>query len=194
MSAGQVAFSNGENYNYMMRRKEGRGCRGLIGKGTLSLWLALAFAAGLIFFFGFKEIQFYLVPSASMEPTLMQSDYIGGFAVEPGELKRGDIVVFTSGRRDDFYVKRIIGLPGDTLAIFAGFVYINGRWLDEPYVTHRGAEIVAPLEVPDGHMFILGDNRTNSVDSRKFGPVSTSLIEARVSFIYNPIRRMGGVE
>ena len=177
-----------------MRAKEGRGCRGLIGKGTLSLWLTLAFAAGMVFFFNFKEIQFYLVPSASMEPTLMRSDYIGGFVVEPGELERGDIVVFTSGWRGDFYVKRIVGLPGDTLAIFDGFVYINDRRLDEPYVAHRGGESIDPLKVPDGQMFIMGDNRTNSEDSRKFGPVSTSLIEARVSFIYNPISRMGGVE
>ncbi len=164
------------------------------GKGTLSLWLTLAFAVGIVFFFHFKGIQFYLVPSSSMEPTLMQSDYIGGFDVEPGELLRGDIVVFTGGRTDDFYVKRIVGLPGDTLAILRGFVYINDRRLDEPYVKHRGGESIGPLGIPDDHVFIMGDNRTNSVDSRKFGPISTSMVEARISFIYSPISRMGGVE
>jgi signal peptidase I len=156
--------------------------------------LTLAFAAGLIFFFDQKGIQFFLVPSASMEPTLVQSDYIGGFNVEPGELRRGDIVVFTSGRKDDFYVKRIVGLSGDTLAIRRGFVYINGHKLDEPYVTHRGGKSFKRRRIPVDHVFIMGDNRTNSVDSRKFGPVSTSQIEARISFIYSPINRMGGVE
>lgn len=162
-------------------------------KSNLSLWLTLAFAVGVIFFFDLKGIQFYLVPSASMEPTLMNADYIGGFKVEPSELERGEIVVFTSGREDNYYVKRVIGLPGDTLAIFQGFVYINGRRLDEPYVLHRGGESLPPVKVPDDHVFIMGDNRTNSVDSRRYGPVSTGLLEARVSFIYNPIRRMGPV-
>jgi signal peptidase I len=129
-----------------------------------------------------------------MQPTLMQSDYIGGFAVEPGKLRRGDIVVFTSGRKDDFYVKRIVGLPGDTLTVLHGFVYINDRRLDEPYVKHRGGKGIRPRRIPDDHVFIMGDNRTNSVDSRKFGPVSTSLIETRISFIYSPLSRMGGVE
>ena len=123
-----------------MRSEEGKGCRALIGKGTLTLWLSLAFAAGLLFFFDYMEIQFYLVPSASMEPTLMQSDYIGGFEVKAEDLRHGDIVVFTSGKKDDFYVKRIVGLPGDTITILRGFVHINGQKIEEPYVEHRGGK------------------------------------------------------
>lgn len=176
-----------------MRARTDRGGRKLRDKSTLSLWLALAFAGGIIFLFQIKGIQFYLVPSDSMEPTIMRSDYIGGFSVEPTELRRGDIVVFSSGIEDDFYVKRVIGLPGDTLGIFHGSVYINGQKSDEPYVIHRGNKSLQPLKVPEGHVFIMGDNRTNSVDSRRYGPVSVNRLEARVSFIYNPIDRMGWI-
>ena len=177
-----------------MQSEQSKGCRALIGKGTLSLWLALAFAAGLLYFFESKGIQFYLVPSASMEPTLMESDYIGGFDVKAEELRHGDIVVFTSGKEGDFYVKRIVGLPGDSIAIVRGLVYLNGHSLDEPYIAYRGWENIEPLKIPDNRVFIMGDNRTNSVDSRELGPVPTGLIEAKISFIYSPLNRVGGVE
>ena len=164
-------------------------------KGSLSLWLTLALAVGLVILFDVKGIQFYLVPSDSMDPTLMRSDYIGGFEVEPDELERGDIVVFSGATYDeDFYVKRVVGLPGDRLAIRKGVVYIDGRKLEEPYVSHRGKENFRAVKIPDGRIFIMGDNRTNSIDSRKFGPVSMRQVEARISFIYNPISRMGIIE
>lgn len=162
-------------------------------KSRRSLWLALAFLIAVIILFDVKGIKFYLVPSDSMKPTLERSDYIVGFEVKPTELKRGDIVVFTSGYQGDYYVKRVVGMPGETLIILAGYVYINGRLLEEPYVHHRSAENLGPIRVPDGRVFLLGDNRPNSFDSRWFGPVPTSLIESRVSFIYNPISRMGRV-
>ncbi len=163
-------------------------------KDTLSLWLILAFAVGVIFFFNVKGAQFYLVPSDSMEPTLMRSDYIGAFSVKPSELQRGDIVVFISGLEGDFYVKRVIGLPGDVVSISRGIVYINGSKMDEPYVAHREEGDLPPVKIPDGHIFVMGDNRSNSVDSRRHGPISTRLVETRASFIYSPVSRMGRVE
>ncbi|UCD57392.1 MAG: signal peptidase I [Candidatus Hydrogenedentota bacterium] len=162
-------------------------------KSSRSLWLAFVFFVGVIFVFDVKGIEFYLVPSNSMEPTLKRSDYIIGFRLEPSKLQRGDIVVFGSGHKGDFYVKRVVGLPGETLAIVNGFVYINGHQLDEPYVQHRGRENLSQLKVPEDRVFLMGDNRTGSFDSRWFGPVSPNLVEARVSFIYNPIGRMGRV-
>ncbi len=176
-----------------MRSKEFMDHRGAVSRGSLSLWLALAFAASILFFFEVRGIQFYLVPSDSMKPTLMRSDYIGGFEIEPSQLQHGDIVVFTSGYEGDFYVKRVVGLPGDTLRISQGFVYINGSKLDEPYVTHRGKENIKPLEIPKNRIFIMGDNRTNSTDSRRFGPIPARQVEAKVSFIYSPVARMGTV-
>ncbi|GAB4343742.1 MAG: signal peptidase I [Candidatus Abyssubacteria bacterium] len=158
------------------------------------MWLALAFFLAIIYFFNIRGIQFYLIPSNSMDPTLKRSDYIGGFAVELSELERGDIVVFSGGQEDDFYVKRVIGLPGETLAIYNGYVYINGILLEEPYVKNRSTEFRPPIRIPEGRVYVMGDNRVDSVDSRLFGPVPADLIRARVSFIYNPISRMGRVE
>jgi signal peptidase I len=129
-----------------------------------------------------------------MEPTLEKSDYIGGFKISPGELQRGDIVIFFSTVDTAYYIKRIIGLPGETVAIFLGTVYIDGQKLEEPYVGHMVSENFGPLRVPENHIFVLGDNRANSFDSRQFGPISISKVEAKASFIYNPITRIGFIE
>jgi len=162
-------------------------------KSTRGLWLALAFFIGMLYLWEAKDIQFYLVPSASMEPTLKSSDYIMGFGVESSELGHGDIVTFGNEETGGFYVKRVIGLPGDKLAVHNGFIYRNGEKLDEPYVEYRGIEDLPPIEVTKGRVFVAGDNRTNSIDSRKFGPIPTGLIKARIAFIYSPVSRMGRV-
>ncbi|MBI5118699.1 signal peptidase I [Candidatus Poribacteria bacterium] len=162
-------------------------------KRKRSIWLAFVFFAAIIYLFHVKGLRFYLVPSDSMAPTLMKSDYIAGFRANRSDLRRGDIVVFTSGYKGDYYVKRVIGLPGETLAIINGYVYTNGKMLEEPYVMQRGQENLGPIRIPKDRVFIMGDNRTNSFDSRWLGPVATSLIATRVRFIYNPISRMGPV-
>jgi signal peptidase I len=162
-------------------------------KRNRSIWLALVFFAAIIHLFYFRGLRFYLVPSDSMAPTLMKSDYVAGFRANRLDLRRGDVVVFTSGYKGDYYVKRVVGLPGETLAIINGYVYVNGKMLEEPYVKHRGQENLTPIQMPRDRVFIMGDNRTNSFDSRWFGPVPTSLIATRVRFIYNPINRIGPV-
>jgi signal peptidase I len=177
-----------------MRQTGTSGRLKLAVKDNLGAVLALAFAAAIIYLFCAKDIQFYLVPSESMAPTLMRSDYIGGFGVEREDLRRGDIIVYVKDSKDDFYVKRVVGLPGETLAIFNGMVYIDGRMLDEPYVVHRANENMKPVKIPKDRVFMIGDNRLNSEDSRVLGPVWVGMIEARVSFIYSPVSRAGLVQ
>ncbi len=162
-------------------------------KKSVSLWVALCFLIGVFYLFAIKGMKFYLVPSDSMTPTLEKSDYIGGFRINSSEIKRGDVVVFSTGSKEDFYVKRVIGLQGETLSMVDGFVYINGKKLDEPYVENRGTDDFGPITIPDGTVFVMGDNRTDSYDSRYLGPIPTNSLDTKVYFIYNPIDRIGYV-
>lgn len=105
--------------------------------------------------------------------------------------KRGDIIVFTPPMGGpEPYIKRIIGLPGDTVAIHDGSVYINGKRLNEPYLRSdtlwQGSVARTPIKVPEDSVFVMGDNRDNSSDSRVFGPVAISSIIGKAWLAYWP--------
>lgn len=136
----------------------------------------------------FLFIQTYFVSTAlvsgeSMEPTLSDGDYL--LINKYSELERFDVVIFTPPDKPDVqYVKRIIGLPGDTIEYIDNQLYLNGKQVDEPYVdyhtTYDGVQFIENYSldtlfnrdtVPDGHYFVIGDNRDNSRDSRSFGYV-----------------------
>lgn len=105
---------------------------------------------------------------------------------------RGDVIVFhppTSPERD--FIKRIIAEAGDVVEIRMGTVYVNGMELDEPYITHRSRDNLSPTEVPPGHYFVLGDNRTSSTDSRSFGPIPLESIVGMAWFTYWPPSDLG---
>jgi len=109
-------------------------------------------------------------PTPSMENTFMVNDkvFIFRLAYLFSDPKRGDIVVFEApDKPEEDYIKRIIGLPGDTIEIKEGVVYINGEPLEENYLREpMREENFGPVVVPDGHYFMMGDNRNNSHDSR----------------------------
>lgn len=110
-----------------------------------------------------------VVPSSSMETTIMTGDRVIGFrlAYNFSDPKRGDIMIFKfPDDESKLYIKRLIGLPGETVEIYDGNVYIDGEELDEPYLTVRTLGSFGPYTVPEGHYFMLGDNRNNSADSR----------------------------
>lgn len=141
------------------------------------------------FFFSVKQGGFFYIDSESMEPTLQPGDRL--VLVEAGELKRGQVVVF---RREtgkvEFYVKRLVGLPGDRVAVQGGRLYLNGQLQEEPYL--KEAYIIynyGPIQVPPGEYFVLGDNRNNSEDSSVFGCVPAGNIRGRVLGIYWPWSR-----
>ncbi len=128
---------------------------------------------------------------ASMEPTLEQGDRLIGdrISVRFGALERGDIVLL----RDvdgDLVVKRVIGLPGETVAVAAGRTWINRSPLTEGYILKPPRYYLPPLQVPDDTYYVLGDNRNISVDSHYFGPVPRGNIVAKVRYRFWPPSRV----
>ena len=111
--------------------------------------------------------------------------------------RRGEVVVFrVSGEQRRFYIKRVIGVPGDTIVISDGRVYINGIALDEPYLESSVVGSYGPYVVPKDHVFVLGDNRNNSEDSRtpRVGFVAYHMIFGRALWRYWPLARVGSLE
>jgi signal peptidase I len=106
-----------------------------------------------------------------------------------GELKRGDVIIFLYPKdRTKSYIKRIIGLPGETVEIREGKVYINDQILEEPYIDKiydQGQANFPPRRVPEYQYFVMGDNRDNSSDSRYWGTVDQELIKGKYYMTYS---------
>lgn len=132
------------------------------------------------------------IPTSSMESTIMVNDRIiaGRLNYLFSEPKRGDIVVFKYPDDESvLFVKRIIGLPGDTVSVHNGSVFINDTKLDEPYLTTTTVGNFGPYTVPTGSYFMMGDNRNNSKDSRywKNTYVTKDKILGKALFRYYPL-------
>lgn len=144
------------------------------------------------------------VKGASMDPTFNTGDYIFTSKVtyKFRGYNRGDVVVFKSPKNPDIeYIKRIIGLPGDKVMVKDSEVYVNGIKLTESYISAKtnlwengfsknGEEIT----VPDGDLFVMGDNRPRSSDSREFGPVPEETVIGQVFYRYFPSTKMGTID
>jgi signal peptidase I len=151
----------------------------------------------------------YRIPSASMENTLLIGDrvLVDRISWRFSQPERGDIVVFHSPVEQPVLIKRIIGMPGDVISLQGGAVYINGKQLSEPYVrTVNGKpepsepfsnglpwSLQKPFKVPAGSYFLMGDNRTDSGDSREFGPIARGQFVGRAFARYWPPGRIGGL-
>lgn len=130
--------------------------------------------------FGYSS---YAIPSGSMAPTVSPGDYLLTRSLRrPIALRRGMIVTFTHATQNgnaSTWIKRIVGLPGESIRTYtSGRVAINGRMLAEPYINTEGYG-GAPNwrgEIPAGHVFVMGDNRNNSSDSRVFGPIAVDTL------------------
>ena len=111
------------------------------------------------------------------------------FAIRPPV--RGEVVVFSYPRDEtkDF-VKRVVGLPGETVEVRRGTVYIDGEALDEPYLTHRDNSSAREVDLGEDEYYVLGDNRLRSNDSRNWGPVSEDLLLGKVWFVYWPFSEL----
>lgn len=142
-------------------------------------------------------VQAFYIPSGSMEPTLMIGDRIlvAKFVYRLEPVRRGDVIVFRyplNPQRD--FVKRVMGLPGDRVALKDGVVFVGGRALSERgYTIKPDFGNYGPVTVPAHQYFVLGDNRNNSEDSRFFGYVPRGNIVGKATFIYWPLPRLGFV-
>ncbi|MCD6548571.1 MAG: signal peptidase I [Thermodesulfobacterium sp.] len=172
---------------------------------TKSILIALVLALFIRAFI----VQAYKIPSGSMIPTLLIGDYLlvnklaygirnpikNDFIYFRKLPERQEIVVFTYplNKKLDF-IKRVIGLPGDTVEIVNKKVYVNGKLLKEPYVQFNDPEIYpkevsprdnyGPVKVPPGYIFVLGDNRDQSYDSRFWGFVPINYLKGKALIIY----------
>ncbi|HBX68321.1 MAG TPA: signal peptidase I [Chloroflexi bacterium] len=135
------------------------------------------------------------VDGSSMVPTLNNGEFVmvNRLAYKFGAPKHGDVVVFDYPRDpQQEYIKRIIGLPGDFISIKNGYVYVNGLQLIEPYIA-AAPRSQGEWTVPEDHIFVLGDNRNNSQDSRSFGFVAFDQVIGKALFIYWPPTNWGSV-
>ena len=148
-------------------------------------------------------VEAFVVPSGSMRPTIMEGDHLLGskFHYHLWPPHRGDVVVFRPpdaaremGRADATrYVKRVIALEGDEVEVEDGIVRVNGRTLDEPYIAEAPTYAFPRQRVPPGMVFVLGDNRNESLDSHRWGFLPKDALLAHVFARYWPPRRIGGL-
>jgi signal peptidase I len=162
-------------------------------RSVANLALQLAVLALLIAAFFVRLPQ---VSGLSMEPHIRSGEYvlINTFAYRLGSPRRGDIVAFRhDGDARSVFIKRVIGLPGDRIRIDRGRVYLNGVALTEPYVLHPDERSFAETTVQPRTVYVLGDNRAESEDSRLFGPVSDDRLIGRAIAGIWPPHMLGGL-
>ena len=161
---------------------------------TRDLAIALGFALAIIIFL-YQPVK---VEGTSMAPLLSDQEriFINKFVYRFEPIDRGDVVVFWYPRDlSKSFIKRVIGLPGDTVEIRAGSLFINGREMNESYVpaSYMDGLSYPPLKIPPGEYFVMGDHRDSSNDSRMFGPVARQYIYGKAVFAYWPVDHFGSL-
>jgi signal peptidase I len=158
-------------------------------------------------------VQSFSIPSLSMYPTLQVGDRIivNKLSYDLHSVHRGDIVVFARPPLEDQQyadlVKRVVGLPGETISSKNCHIYIDGKLLSEPWLPsgpsscstslpgdpHQQFNLPGPVKIPAGDYYVMGDNRTDSEDSRFFGPIPKSLIVGRAVAVAWPLSHIKGL-
>ncbi len=158
------------------------------------LLLAVGLAVVIIIFL-YQPVK---VEGTSMTPLLSDQEriFINKFVYRFEPIERGDVVVFWYPLdRSKSFIKRVVGLPGESVEIRGGRVYVDGKRLPEPYVPPQYADVstYGPVRVPPDEYFVMGDHRSSSNDSRVFGPVPNRFIYGKAVFAYWPVDRFGSI-
>ncbi len=140
----------------------------------------------------------FAIPSPSMEPTLVEGDrvLVNRLVYHFRSPRRGDIIVFHPPGRpgSDPFIKRVVAVGGDTIAVHDGLLYVNGVAQDEPFIKeHPIVGDFPETTISPGYVWAMGDNRNNSGDSRVFGPVSEEAIMGEAFAIYWPLGHISGL-
>ena len=168
--------------------------RTVVRSWARDLLIALGLALVIIVFL-YQPVK---VEGTSMAPLLTDQEriFINKFVYRFEPIERGDVVVFWyPWDTTKSFIKRVVGLPGETIEIRQGIVYVNGAPLDERYVPPQFADRHShtPIQVPPDHYFVMGDHRSSSNDSRVFGAVPGKLIYGKAVFVYWPADRFGAL-
>ena len=164
----------------------------------------VALALGFVWLMKTFVYQAYTVPTGSMEDTIVPGDMLFAEKItfRSRDPEPGEIVTFVDPRsaEERVLIKRVIAVGGQTIDLIDGYVYIDGVMIEEPYYTISPGNtyplkstITYPYTVPEGYIWVMGDNRENSTDSRAFGPVSVDAVLERAVFIYWPFDHFGSL-
>jgi len=162
---------------------------------TRDLLIAIGLALIIIVFL-YQPVK---VEGTSMAPLLSDQEriFINKFVYRFEPIQRGDVVVFWYPvDPSKSFIKRVVGLPGESVEIRQGVVYVNGKALPEPYVPPQYEDMsdYGPMRVPSDEFFVMGDHRISSNDSRVFGAVASRYIYGRAVFAYWPVDHFGSLE
>lgn len=180
-----------------------------IAKEILSYIVTLVIVIGIVFTFRHFIAEPFAVEGRSMDYTLADGERL--FMLKLNKIDRFDIVVLPAPNGDTdakgnvkLYIKRVIGVPGDTIEYKDDVLYLNGHAIEEPYLAQKKQEtttnftdnftlegVTGQSVVPEGKVFVMGDNRQNSLDSRAFGFVEIDSIKGEADFIYWPLNQFG---
>ena len=176
-------------------------------KGGLSTFASflIMIAIVVVAYFGLRTfvVGTYEIPSGSMLDTIQIGDRVFSEKVSYyfRDPEQGDIITFADPENPQrTLIKRVIAVGGQTVDLKDGYVYVDGKKLNEPYTegkqslplnTAYGVSVTYPYTVPDGYLWVMGDNRTNSADSRYFGAVSKDSVTGHANFTFWPLNRIG---
>ena len=169
-----------------------------LGAFFMDILEVIVLAVGIFLIVYLLILRPHKIKGQSMHPNFPDGEYlltekVSYYRKDP---QRGDVVVFKPPISEDEFIKRVIGLPGETISVSGGKVYVNNQELKEDYIdvyTAPGAFLAdgQTYTVPNGYYFVMGDNRPHSSDSRAWGPITKKVITGKAWLIYFPFNLTG---